>query len=182
MSMTVDNNGNISGVGLNVNGEKLDTNQSIQFIFAQLQNELAKANKDKALGIINEIKDQQNQAKQYAEILNYARTTRAKTDSDGYVKIDSNSDGEWAKVATWCRENGISKDLYDNWPNGKAGTTKLDNIIEIIKSKQEQCGSDIQQKMVFVQDYIGQYNAYQQGASTAISQANQTLTSLAKGQ
>ena len=57
-----------------------------------------------------------------------------------------------------------------------------DALIETLKSKQEQCGTDIQQKMVFVQDWIGQYNAYQQGASTAISQANQTLTSLAKGQ
>ena len=34
--------------------------------------------------------------------------------------------------------------------------------------------------MVYLQDFIGQYNSYLQGANTQISNTNQTLTSLAR--
>ena len=35
--------------------------------------------------------------------------------------------------------------------------------------------------MVYLQDFIGQYNSYLQGANSAISTANQTLTAIATG-
>jgi hypothetical protein len=34
--------------------------------------------------------------------------------------------------------------------------------------------------MVFVQDFMGQYNSYLQGANSVIQQSNQTLAELAK--
>jgi hypothetical protein len=34
--------------------------------------------------------------------------------------------------------------------------------------------------MVFVQDYMGQYNSYLQGANSVIQQSNQTLAELAR--
>ncbi|WP_286035890.1 hypothetical protein, partial [Succinatimonas hippei] len=58
----------------------------------------------------------------------------------------------------------------------------IKNWISNLESSQEELGTDIQQQMVFVQDYIGQYNSYMQGASSAISTANETLKSLARGQ
>jgi hypothetical protein len=36
--------------------------------------------------------------------------------------------------------------------------------------------------MVYLQDFIGQYNSFLQGANTAISNANQVLTNIARGQ
>ena len=36
--------------------------------------------------------------------------------------------------------------------------------------------------MIYLQDFIGQYNSYQEGAMSAISAATQTLHSIAKGQ
>ena len=45
----------------------------------------------------------------------------------------------------------------------------------------DQLGTDTQQLMVFVQDYMGQYNSYLQGANSAIQQGNQTLQALATG-
>ena len=36
--------------------------------------------------------------------------------------------------------------------------------------------------MDYVQDYMGQYNSYLQGANTQIANSNQTLTNLARGQ
>ena len=42
--------------------------------------------------------------------------------------------------------------------------------------------TNTQQEMVYVQDYMGQYNSYLQGANTQIANSNQTLTNLARGQ
>ena len=61
-------------------------------------------------------------------------------------------------------------------------TDNIEIMIENLESKSETATSSIQQQMVFVQDYIGQYNSYVQGASTAISDANSVLTNLARGQ
>ena len=41
---------------------------------------------------------------------------------------------------------------------------------------------ETQRQMVYVQDYMGQYNSYTQGPNTQIPNSNQTLTSLARGQ
>ena len=52
--------------------------------------------------------------------------------------------------------------------------------ITSLKAQLDQLGTDTQQKMVFVQDFMGQYNSYLQGANSAIQQANQTLAELAR--
>lgn len=57
----------------------------------------------------------------------------------------------------------------------------LDSWIASLEASQEEIGTDIQQEMVFIQDYMGQYNSYTQGASSAISEANDTLKTVARG-
>lgn len=47
---------------------------------------------------------------------------------------------------------------------------------------QEQVGTKTQSTMVSLQDFIGQYNSYLQGANAAIDRANQLLAKLASGQ
>ena len=69
--------------------------------------------------------------------------------------------------------SGLEKDINSD---------NIELVIENLESKSETATSSIQQQMVFVQDYIGQYNSYVQGASTAISDANSVLTNLARGQ
>ena len=51
-----------------------------------------------------------------------------------------------------------------------------------LESRLEELGTNTQQEMVYIQDYMGQYNSYLQGANTQIANSNQTLTSLARGQ
>ncbi|MBQ9536755.1 MAG: hypothetical protein IJU79_03090 [Desulfovibrionaceae bacterium] len=55
-------------------------------------------------------------------------------------------------------------------------------MIAQIQTKMDTVGADVQTKMVQLQDFMGQYNGYMQGANSAISQSNQTLSSLARGQ
>ena len=57
-----------------------------------------------------------------------------------------------------------------------------DYNLKSLTNYQEQIGNKTQTLMVYLQDFIGQYNSYLQGANTQIANANQTLTNLARGQ
>ncbi|MBQ7738712.1 MAG: hypothetical protein IJT59_03555 [Desulfovibrionaceae bacterium] len=56
-----------------------------------------------------------------------------------------------------------------------------DTLITQIQTKMDTLGADIQTKMVQLQDMMGQYNSYMQGANSAVATSNQTLSNLAKG-
>jgi hypothetical protein len=56
----------------------------------------------------------------------------------------------------------------------------FDVITASLQARLDSLGTDTQQKMVFVQDYMGQYNSYLQGGNSVIQQSNQTLSELAK--
>ena len=85
---------------------------------------------------------------------------------------------ELLNAALFCMDNGID---ISSFTDGGFPSDELETIIANLKSKQDTIGTDIQQKMVYVQDYIGQYNSYSSGASTAISEANDLLKSVATG-
>ncbi|MDO5352396.1 MAG: hypothetical protein Q4E81_06170 [Succinatimonas sp.] len=76
-----------------------------------------------------------------------------------------------------CRDLGVDSSLL----NGSFTKDKMETIISNLQTKQDTIGSGIQQQMVYVQDYIGQYNAYTSGSTTAISEANSTLKTVAQG-
>ncbi len=72
---------------------------------------------------------------------------------------------------------------YDNTSNNYSHSAdEWDVAITSLEGRLEELGTNTQQEMVYIQDYMGQYNSYLQGANTQISNSNQTLTSLAKGQ
>ena len=72
---------------------------------------------------------------------------------------------------------------YDKTANNYSHSAdEWDVAIASLESRLEELGTDTQQQMVYIQDYMGQYNSYLQGANTQISNSNQTLTSLARGQ
>ena len=59
-------------------------------------------------------------------------------------------------------------------------TEDLDTVIQSLQAKLDQVGSNTQQLMVYVQDFMGQYNSYLQGSNSVIQQGNQTLGELAR--
>lgn len=61
-------------------------------------------------------------------------------------------------------------------------TKEWESILKTLTDKQELIGGNTQTAMVYLQDFIGQYNSFLQGANSAIATANQVLTSIAKGQ
>ncbi|WP_302554338.1 hypothetical protein [uncultured Bilophila sp.] len=58
----------------------------------------------------------------------------------------------------------------------------LDVAIQSLQAHQDTLGTDVQTEMVYVQDFMGQYNSFTQGANSAIQSAMQTLTNVARGQ
>ena len=75
---------------------------------------------------------------------------------------------------------GLSFDLTGDYTTHNAD--EWDYNLKSLTNYQEQVGNKTQTLMVYLQDFIGQYNSYLQGANTQISNANQTLTNLARGQ
>ncbi len=78
-----------------------------------------------------------------------------------------------------CDAAGISMPTSSDKDKNKA---EWDKVIAQLQTKMDTVGANIQTQMVQLQDFMGQYNSYMQGANTAISTSNQVLTSLAKGQ
>ncbi len=97
-----------------------------------------------------------------------------------YSKMDSDETAIPPEIRQFMADNGLALDkanggLFFDKDGWEVNITSLRNY-------QEQLGADTQQKMVFIQDFMGQYNSYLQGANSAIQQSNQTLSTIARGQ
>ena len=66
--------------------------------------------------------------------------------------------------------------------DSKHNKDEWDVAIQSLQAHQETLGTDVQTEMVYVQDFMGQYNSFTQGANSAIQSAMQTLTNVARGQ
>lgn len=289
MSNTINATGSAQGVGsLNLSA----SGTSVQLIFAQLQMELAKSNKESALNKIQTIRDQQEQSREITEAINALRNIKTRMGDDdeldlddvgkldvtdpeteiktintyvseakelqeqaalgeqgksyksdasndekikeagsveaydkAYAQANANNTASGEKESSmmtvemenYFKDRGIdyaignssrrqnseewdraitnlqnrsdllqAKMLCDQYgiempTSGDLTTERIDSIIASLEAEQEELGSDIQQVMVFVQDYMGQYNSYTQGASSAVSDANETLKTVARG-
>ena len=150
--------------------------------------------------LLNEARQAQADAK--AGVGNNADKTATfnvpKKDSNGNVMTDDKGNIIYEKTRTETVGKGnnatfMSQEMVDYMEShGLAMDRTADNYshsaeewdvaITSLESRLEELGTDTQQQMVYIQDYMGQYNSYLQGANTQISNANQTLTSLARGQ
>ena len=84
------------------------------------------------------------------------------------------------EMVDYMDANGLAYDKTAN--NHSHSADEWDVAITSLESRLEELGTNTQQEMVYIQAYMGQYNSYLQGANTQISNSNQTLTSLARGQ
>ena len=145
-----------------------------------LQMDLAKANKEQALAGIKEIEEQQAKKKELADILNQARNYKTNGNHLTNLSVPTGIDDKFVK---YCQENGFSIPHYEKYADSKENLDKKwDLCIAQMQTKLDTVGANIQTQMVQLQDFMGQYNSYMQGANTAISQSNQILAGLAKGQ
>jgi len=158
-------------------GELFSTGtSSVQLMFAQLQLQLSQANKNSAMDKMQTIQNNQALAKQTAEMIAKARELQNQADAKGKNgTTDMPSD-----MTQFFKDNGLSIESTKNTTTHTKD--QWDYNIKSLTNFQEQIGADTQQLMVFIQDFMGQYNAYLNGANSAIRESNQTLASLARNQ
>ena len=175
MSNTIGNNtGNTGPTGIREISNNIDLGPtgSLQFQFAKLQLAMAEISKNGAMGYIEQIQNSQEEQKKVADMLQRCRQLQAD------AKTSDKATEMPADVVAYMNKNGLAYDKTGN--DTKHNKDEWDVAIQSLQAHQDKLGSNTQQLMVFVQDYMGQYNSYLQGTNSVIQQANQTLGELAR--
>ena len=161
----------------------------VQMMFAKLQLAQSEICKAQAEDYMNQIESIQEEQELCAKMIEEARN---------FQQLGEDGKGVGEKSISGTKTTGkdcypMSQELVDfmderglSYPNTDKdyilGKDEWDYALKSLTNYQEQVGNKTQTLMVYLQDFIGQYNSYLQGANTQISNANQTLTNLARGQ
>ena len=147
---------------------------SIQLQFAKLQLAQSEICKNEANNYMEQIEQIQEEQTAVAEMIELARKLQNDAESN-----DTCTDMP-PEMVEFFEKRGLS---WETTGNDKAhNADEWDYNLKSLTNYQEQIGNKTQTLMIYLQDFIGQYNSYQEGAMSAISSANQTLRSIAKGQ
>ena len=148
---------------------------SIQFLFAKLQMAQSQICKSQAESYMNQIELIQEEQELCAKMIEEARKQQNEAKAGGEKHATAMS----PEMQKFFNDRGLSFDLTGGYDTHNAD--EWDYNIKSLTNYQEQIGNKTQTLMIYLQDFIGQYNSYQEGAMSAISSANQTLRSIAKG-
>ncbi|SFL29371.1 hypothetical protein SAMN05421830_101414 [Desulfomicrobium norvegicum] len=146
----------------------------IQMMFAKLQMAQSQICKNQANDYMAQIQDIQAEQKACASMIEKARALQ------NTAKTDDKATTMPADMKKFFDDRGLSYDTKGN--DTKHNKDEWDYNLKSLTNYQEQIGSKTQTLMVYLQDFIGQHNSFLQGANTAISNANQVLTNIARGQ
>lgn len=147
------------------------SDESIQMMFAKLQMELAQTNKSAAQEKIKQVQATQAAIKEATGYMNQLRVLREQA---GQAKESGKTPPVLPKeLQAFLEEN----DIY----YGSAGQPDYNSAITGIGNHIDQLSMDTQMQMVYIQDYMSQYNSYLNGAANSIGRSGQTLQSIARG-
>ena len=156
---------------------------SIQMMFAKLQLAQSAICKDQAELYMQQIEDIQAEQKECADMIKKARELQNKAKSGtGDCKWDKNASVMPDDMVKYFESHGLTYDTTGGEGDYVHNSDEWDINLKSLTNYQETIGNKTQTLMVYLQDFIGQYNSYLQGANTQIANANQTLTNLARGQ
>ena len=165
---------------MSIDNLNLGPSGSIQLLFAKLQLESAEIARSQALEQMKSIQIKQDEMTRASNYRNeaYRLQNKAKIASDEKSAIT-------AELQNYLEE----KDLYlpeskvkDEKNRNKYSEEEWQLIIDSLEGYLHTMDSSSQTQMAYIQDFIKQYNDYLQGANSSIEEANQVLTSVARGQ
>jgi hypothetical protein len=167
---TVPPTGNTGGINIM---DLSATGGSVQMKFAALQMLLAQTNKEKAMDYMDEISSNQQKVKECSAMISKARELQnSSTDKSCTTMPDD--------MVKYFKDNNLT--IEGTGSDNRHLKTEWDYNIKSLTNHQETLGTNTQQLMIFVQDFMGQYNSFLTGANSAIQQSNQTLGTIARGQ
>ncbi|MDY6010068.1 MAG: hypothetical protein SPJ12_02835 [Duodenibacillus sp.] len=158
----------------------LGPTDSIQFAFAKLQLAQAQICKNSASQYLQDIQNIQKEQSETAQMIAKARELQnACKSKTGDCSWDKEASMMPKEMADWMKERGLSYDTtggdlannYDEWTYN----------LESLTNYQESISNKTQTLMVYLQDFISQYNSYLQGANSAVQTAGQVTTAIATG-
>ena len=151
---------------------------SIQFQFAKLQMAQSQICKNQAEDYMKQIESIQEEQELCAKMIEEARKKQNEATSKDAKDAKTTSMSQ--EMKDFFDKRGLSYDTNGN--DNKHFQEEWDYNLKSLTNYQEQIGNKTQTLMIYLQDFIGQYNSYQEGAMSAISSATQTLRSIARGQ
>jgi len=143
---------------------------SVQFQFAMLQLEQSAQCKKQAEDYMKQIEDIQTEQKLVAEMISRARELQ------NTAKNDDECTTMPADMVKFFKDRGLSYDTAGN--DTKHNADEWDYNLKSLTNYQEQIGNKTQTLMVYLQDFIGQYNSYLEGAKSSIDKGISTLSTV----
>lgn len=141
---------------------------SINQLFAELQKKLAEEAKSTAQDRIESIRAQQEEQSRASGYISDLRGLRLKLADDEMTCAMPD------EIVAYMQEKSLALPEDTSAVNRE----QLQDAIIRLENYQESLGSDISYSMTYVQDYVGLYDSYTTGATSAIEAANKTLTDL----
>ena len=150
----------------------------VQFQFAKLQLAQSEICKNQAEDYMKQIESIQEEQELCAKMIEEARKMQNEATSKDAKDAKTTSMSQ--EMKDFFDKRGLSYDT--NGDDNKHFQEEWDYNLKSLTNYQEQIGNKTQTLMIYLQDFIGQYNSYQEGAMSAISSATQTLRTIARGQ
>ncbi len=136
--------------------ENQSNNDSMYLEFAKLQTLLAQNNKEQALEMLNSIKTEQDKSTELAEAIAELSKMLEKMRTDDTI---SSVNADWENI---CKSNGINLKY-------KLSKNDVEILLVDLKKILDLTGSKIKEKLIFVQNYIGQCNSFEKNAKDALN-------------
>ena len=147
----------------------------IQFTFAKLMLAQAMICKSSAESYMKQIEEIQDLQTKTADMISKARELKQEATDGGKGHCTTMPDD----MVKFFQDNGLAEQstggdhLHQDF--------EWDYNLESLTNFQETIGNKTQTLMVYLQDFMSQYNSNLQGANSAIQNASQVLTSIATG-
>ena len=160
----------------------------IQFTFAKLMLAQAMICKASAEDYMKQIESIQEEQTKCAELIDQARDCQSRgVDGEGVGKKSISGTKTTGKdcypmsqeLVDFMQDRGLSFPNEDK--DFILGEEEWNYALESLNKYQENIGNKTQTLMVYLQDFMSQYNSNLQGANSAIQNASQVLTSIATG-
>lgn len=151
---------------------------SIQFQFAKLQMAQSQICKNQAEDYMSQIEAIQEEQELCAKMIEEARAKQNEATEKDAKNAKTTSMSE--EMVKFFNDRGLS--IENTGEDTAHFKEEWDYCLKSLTNYQEQIGNKTQTLMIYLQDFIGQYNSYQEGAMSAISSGTQTLRSVARGQ
>ena len=169
---------------------------SLPYLFAKLQQDMSALTKGQVTDTINSIAAEQAQQRQIAELISvFQKTAESLAVGGNYQFSDECKDVYliWGSDQSIDFTHEYKQLIVDlgilpaNHPMVNLGSTnKLDRedfltLASFAQMRQQQIGLQIQQEMVYLQNFIGQYNSYNSLLQNLNDQSQQALNGLSRG-